>query len=486
MSSASKNGINLGKSLVRDKKTREKQRRLKNKELAIVAPTGEPIPTPNSITENKQLDEFLCTAQAATKEFEERDDVIFVLPAYGYVGENALASKTESLPIPRKPKWSKEMSAKEYNQLEYSTFMDWRRDLADLQEQADIVLTPFEKNFELWCQLWHVVDRSDIVIQIVDARDPLLYFSTDLEKYLQEVDPSKRSTVLINKSDLLTETQRQTWADYFEQQGIKCAFFSALLQLEGQEDGDGLMLGRKQLIDNLKEYYKPETTTLTLGFIGYPNVGKSSVVNALLGTKRVSTSVTPGKTKHFQTFFIEPEVCVCDCPGLVMPSIVNSKSDLVLGGTLSIDQLTDYVPSYHEYQYMLWKPLMDSVYSKVKKRLTRGYTTQRGLPDEARSSRYILKDYINGKLLYCHGPPDVNQDDYHIFPPPPESQETRSTSPDDLDSFFNQITLTAHIRSNKLVQNSQTDEGGAHKPWKKHYNRNKRTKLAKKFSHLDQ
>lgn len=42
--------------------------------------------------------------------------------------------------------------------------------------------------------------------------------------------------------------------------------------------------------------------------------------------------------------------------------------------------------------------------------------TQRGLPDNARSSRYILKDFVNGKLLYCHAPPGIKQEDYHQFP----------------------------------------------------------------------
>ena len=42
--------------------------------------------------------------------------------------------------------------------------------------------------------------------------------------------------------------------------------------------------------------------------------------------------------------------------------------------------------------------------------------TQRGLPDNARSARYILKDFVNGKLLYCHSPPGVMQEEYHQFP----------------------------------------------------------------------
>lgn len=61
---------------------------------------------------------------------------------------------------------------------------------------------------------------------------------------------------------------------------------------------------------------------ITLGFTGYPNVGKSSVLNSIVGHKVVSVSRTPGHTKHFQTINLTPTVRLCDCPGLVFPSYV--------------------------------------------------------------------------------------------------------------------------------------------------------------------
>jgi hypothetical protein len=45
------------------------------------------------------------------------------------------------------------------------------------------LLTPFEKNLEVWRQLWRVLERSDAIVQVVDARDPLFYRSEDLEAY---------------------------------------------------------------------------------------------------------------------------------------------------------------------------------------------------------------------------------------------------------------------------------------------------------------
>lgn len=101
--------------------------------------------------------------------------------------------------------------------------------MAHLQEDESILLTPYEKNLEFWRQLWRVVERSDVVVQIVDARNPLLFRCEDLEKYVKEVSENKLNLILINKSDFLTEDQRQQWINYFSQQGIRVVFFSAEL-----------------------------------------------------------------------------------------------------------------------------------------------------------------------------------------------------------------------------------------------------------------
>jgi large subunit GTPase 1 len=87
------------------------------------------------------------------------------------------------------------------------------------------------------------------------------------------------------------------------------------------------------------------------GMVGYPNVGKSSVINALLGasqhshqTQRVAVGATPGKTKHFQTLILpSSNIMLCDCPGLVFPSFVNSKADMFCCNVLPISQLRDHV-----------------------------------------------------------------------------------------------------------------------------------------------
>jgi large subunit GTPase 1 len=83
-------------------------------------------------------------------------------------------------------------------------------------------------------------------------------------------------------------------------------------------------------------------TKLVVGLVGYPNVGKSSTINALLGEKKVSVSSTPGKTKHFQTIHLSPSIVLCDCPGLVFPQFTTTKAALVCDGVLPIDQMREH------------------------------------------------------------------------------------------------------------------------------------------------
>lgn len=76
--------------------------------------------------------------------------------------------------------------------------------------------------------------------------------------------------------------------------------------------------------------------------VGYPNVGKSSVINAVLGKKKVGVASMPGKTKHFQTLKLTDTVTLCDCPGLVFPKVSESRAEMVLNGLYPIDTLKDY------------------------------------------------------------------------------------------------------------------------------------------------
>lgn len=503
-----------------------------------------------SVTEQGSLDEFLSTAELAGTDFtaEKLNNVKiihtdqknpYLLSAAEERGvvkkQNA---KRARLTVPRRPPWDEHTTPNELDERERASLLEWRRGLAELQEVDDLLMTPFERNLEVWRQLWRVIERSDLVVQIVDARNPLLFRCEDLEVYVKEVDRQKRNLLLVNKADMMTLGQRIAWAKYFETKGINFRFFSAELakemnearqeenggkinafgdlDVEGHEEDDDeneedepkladsdeetdlednrlAEKASKIILEDQREESKrsaddeefnggrevhwndsalnieeltrilttedleslfiqhsppvsgsPDANTVgaanrktQIGLVGYPNVGKSSTINALLGAKKVSVSATPGKTKHFQTIHLSDKVILCDCPGLVFPNFATTKAELVCNGVLPIDQLREYTGPATLVAQRIPLAFLESVYGmKVQMRpieeggtgeptgeeILRGYARARGFftqglgqPDESRAARYILKDYVKGKLLFCHPPPQEPPIDAKAF-----------------------------------------------------------------------
>ena len=142
---------------------------------------------------------------------------------------------------PRRPAWSRGPTPAQLDAAERSSFLAWRRDLAELEGEEALVLTPFEKNLEIWRQLWRVLERSDAVVQVLDARDPLTYACPDLDAYAREIHATKTTLLLLNKADLLPPALRLAWADHFEARGARYAFWSAKAATEAaaaDEEGE--------------------------------------------------------------------------------------------------------------------------------------------------------------------------------------------------------------------------------------------------------
>lgn len=335
-----------------------------------------------------------------------------------------------------------------------------------MEDREGLLLTPFERNLSVWRQLWRTIERSHLVVQIVDARNPLGFRCEDLETYVKEVGFTsdikagaglRRNLLIINKADLLTENQRNAWADYFDSLDINYAFFSALDAVElqeaealreqqlsqmrgdqkavpayhaNEEDSDegedededdeedaeqskealapvaSTSSSREQSVDSdvelaeqmereirlsgsaapehrthilgveelealflslspdLEQFAIPgkPTPKFCVGLVGYPNVGKSSTINALVGSKKVSVSSTPGHTKNFQTIHLSDEIVLCDCPGLVFPQFATTKAGMVCDGVLPIDQMREHTAPVDLVCSRIPKVILEGIY----------------------------------------------------------------------------------------------------------------------------
>jgi len=187
--------------------------------------------------------------------------------------------------------------------------------------------------------------------------------------------------------------------------------------------------------------------------VGYPNVGKSSTINVLAGNKRVAVSATPGKTKHFQTIELGDGLLMCDCPGLVFPSFMSTKNEMVCNGLIRIADLKDiygpirYVCNKipraileHKYGIVLPSPREgeDPKRSPTPEELldrygyVRGFMTKSGLPDHQRSGKKILTAYFDGNLLYCNPPPGISEAEFNVLS---ERLATANALPTQTDHF---------------------------------------------------
>ncbi|KAH9499001.1 Guanine nucleotide-binding-like protein 1 [Bulinus truncatus] len=183
---------------------------------------------------------------------------------------------------------------------------------------------------------------------------------------------------------------------------------------------------------------------VTIGCIGYPNVGKSSVLNALMGKKVVSVSKTPGHTKHLQTIFLCPTVRLCDCPGLVFPSMV-PKALQIIAGIYPVAQVREpySVVGFLALRIDIPKllKLTPPEFSSVEKdpetgqlmwsahdiceawAIKNGFMTSKaGRPDVYRAANSLLRLAVDGQLCLCFRPPEYKAHSEQLLSDPETSK----------------------------------------------------------------
>lgn len=178
----------------------------------------------------------------------------------------------------------------------------------------------------------------DIVFELVDARLPLSSRNPMMDQIVQQ----KPRLVLLNKGDLADSEQSKKWQEYFQEKGFHTLIINSQQSLGTNKIIAEAKKALKEKIERDKRRgIKPRTIRAMC--IGIPNVGKSTLMNRLVGKKIAQTGNKPGVTKGQQWLKSGKELELLDTPGILWPKFEDPEigKKLALTGAIK-DQLLHF------------------------------------------------------------------------------------------------------------------------------------------------
>jgi nuclear GTP-binding protein len=185
--------------------------------------------------------------------------------------------------------------------------------------------------------------------------------------------------------------------------------------------------GRGSLIDLLRQFsiLHKDRKQISVGLIGYPNVGKSSIINALRGKAVAKVAPIPGETKVWQYVTLMKSIYLIDCPGIVPPNQHDTPQDLLLRGVVRVENVENpeqYIPAvlkkvktHHmerTYELKGWKDHIEFLELLARKsgRLLKG-----GEPDVDGVAKMVLNDFMRGKIPWFTPAPAMEGGDEPVI-----------------------------------------------------------------------
>lgn len=247
----------------------------------------------------------------------------------------------------------------------------------------------------------------DLVIEIVDAR--IMYSSSN--PMLNEITKNKRKVVAINKIDLADEKVIKEWIDFYKENNISYILCNALkketknklIKVSKEACYDKILRDKKKGLKNRK---------LKAMIVGIPNVGKSTLINTLVGKSSAKTGNKPGVTKGKQWIHAGNEIDFLDTPGVLWPKFDNKmiSENLAITGAIKnellpfldladifINKLNKYYKGTLEQRYNIESSMSShEILKKIAQ--NRGYLLPMGKEDLEKASEILIQDYRVGKL----------------------------------------------------------------------------------------
>jgi len=276
-------------------------------------------------------------------------------------------------------------------------------------------------------ELKKVVDGADVLLQVLDARDPV---GSRIHPTIEDTilsQASKKMVLVLNKIDLVPKQVVADWLAVLRRSHPTIAIKASQERGDAEEvqldaRSTSVPVGMDGLLQLLKNYARTggvggkSKTCIVVGILGYPNVGKSSIINALKRSRAVGVSSRPGSTSSMQEVVLDRNVRLLDSPGVVF----NDESSLL--GSVDAHSIDDPIPPVEDilkrcdhssllmtYNIPTFPPGNVMVFLAMVAK-SYGRVLKGGIPDKVAAARTVLKDWNSGKIPYYTPAPTLDAD----------------------------------------------------------------------------
>lgn len=280
---------------------------------------------------------------------------------------------------------------------------------------------------KLHCQeLKKVIEASDIVLEVLDARDPLGCRCPQVEEAVIQ-SGCKKLVLVLNKSDLVPKENLENWLTYLNKE-LPTVVFKASTNLKNRKKTfkikkkvvpfqSKICCGKEALWKLLGGFQQSCGKDVQVGVIGFPNVGKSSIINSLKQERICNVGVSMGLTRSMQIVPLDKQITIIDSPCFII-SPCNSPAALALRSPASIEVLrpleaASAILSQADSQQVVLKYTVpgykDSLDFFTKLAQRRGLHQKGGSPNVESAAKLLWSEWTGASLgYYCHPPASWN------------------------------------------------------------------------------
>lgn len=283
-----------------------------------------------------------------------------------------------------------------------------------------------------------VVEYSDVILEVLDSRDPLGCRCFQMEETVLRAEGNKKLVLVLNKIDLVPKEVVEKWLEYLRNELPTVAFKASTqhqvknlnrCSVPVDQASESLLkskacFGAENLMRVLGNYCRlgEVRTHIRVGVVGLPNVGKSSLINSLKRSRACSVGAVPGVTKFMQEVYLDKFIRLLDAPGIVPGP--NSEVGTILRNCIHVQKLADPVTPVETILQRCNLEEISSYYGVSGFQTTEHFLTavahrlgkkkKGGIYSQEQAAKAVLADWVSGKISFYTLPPSTHTLPTHL------------------------------------------------------------------------